>query len=100
MHKNRGLKSLRIDALPVLNAYIEGCGLPDIFARFIPGRAMRKIPPARILLFLLRNVMLSGFPLYRLSEWAADYEPEFLGMTPCMALKMMSRSLLISLTTG
>jgi len=85
MHKNRGLKSLRIDALPVLNAYIEGCGLPDIFARFIPGRAMRKIPPARILLFLLRNVMLSGFPLYRLSEWAADYEPEFLGMTPCMA---------------
>ena len=85
MDKNRGLKSFRIDSLPVINAYIEGCGLPDIFERFIPGNAPRKIPPSRLLLFLLRNVMLAGFPLYKLSEWAGGYMPELLGMTPRLA---------------
>lgn len=85
MDKNRGLKSFRIDSLPVINAYIAGCGLPDIFERFIPGHAARKIQPAQILLFLLRNVMLAGFPLYKLSEWAGCYMPELLGMTPRLA---------------
>lgn len=80
MDKNRALRSFRIDALPVINAYIGGCGLPDIFERFIPGNPRRKISPAGILLFLLRNIMLSGFPLYKLAEWAGDYMPELLGI--------------------
>jgi len=80
MDKNRTLRSFRIDSLPVINAYIGGCGLPAIFGRFIPGKPSRKIPSAGILLFLLRNIMLSGFPLYKLSEWAGDYMPELLGI--------------------
>lgn len=82
MEQNRKLKSYRIDALPVVNRYIAECGLPEIFEQFVPAVPGRKVAYARVLLFLLRNIMLSGFPLYKLAEWAADYASELLGLAP------------------
>ena len=35
-----------------------------------------------VLLFLLRNIMLSSFPLYKLPEWSRNYIPQFLGIKP------------------
>lgn len=80
MEQNRKLKSCRIDALPVVNSYIDECGLPEIFERFIPAVHGKRVADSKILLFLLRNIMLSGFPLYKLAEWSADYVPELLGL--------------------
>ncbi|MFH1395220.1 MAG: IS1634 family transposase, partial [Candidatus Omnitrophota bacterium] len=82
MKKNRTFKSFRIDALPLLNTYIEGCQLSNIFEQFVPSGSGEKIPPSAVLLFLLRNIMLSGFPLYKLPEWSRNYIPQFLGVKP------------------
>jgi len=81
MKKKRTLKSFQIGALPVVNAYIRDCNLFDIFNQFVPAGPREKVSPATILLFLLRNIILSGFPLYKLPEWARDYIPALLGMT-------------------
>ena len=81
MKKKRTLNSFRIDALPVMNTYIEGCRLSDIFEQFVPSGQGVKTPPSTVLLFLLRNIMLSSFPLYKLPEWSLNYIPQLLGMT-------------------
>jgi transposase len=81
MGKKRSLKSLRIDALPIVNAYMENCRLPEIFSQFVPPTPHMKVPPAETLLFLLRNIMLSRFPLYKLAEWGRNYLPEQRGIS-------------------
>jgi len=48
MKKKRTLKSFRIDALPLLNAYIKGCQLSDIFEQFVPSRSSEKVPPSAV----------------------------------------------------
>lgn len=82
MAGKRSLKTLRIEALPLLNTYIEDCDLYGIFDRFVPSTTGTKVPSAKVLLFVLRNIMLAAFPLYKLGEWARNYPPELLGMTP------------------
>ena len=82
MRTKRTLTSLRIEALPVLNAYLENCGLPETFDHFVPSSKGLKVPTRTVLLFVLRNIMLSSFPLYKLSEWSRAYPPELLAMTP------------------
>jgi len=81
MKKKRTLKSSQIDALPVVNAYIQDCNLFGIFAQFVPAGPHEKVSPATVLLFLLRNIILSGFPLYKLPEWGRNYIPALLGIT-------------------
>ncbi|MCK5022669.1 MAG: DUF4277 domain-containing protein, partial [Candidatus Aenigmarchaeota archaeon] len=79
--KNRNLKSLRIDALPVLNRYIKDCRLADIINQCVPSVSGMKIPHHDILLLLLRNIMISCFPLYKISEWSENYIPELIGIS-------------------
>ena len=81
MGRKRVLKSLRIDALPLLNKYIENCRFADVINQFVPSAAGTKIAPSDIILFLLRNIMLSRFPLYKLSEWSRNYIPQLLGLS-------------------
>lgn len=68
--------------MPLLNKYIDGCGLRGIFDRFVFSPASSKISTSSVLLFLLCNIMLSSFPLYRLSDWSLEYSPELLGLAP------------------
>lgn len=82
MGRKRCLKSFRIEAMPVINRYIENCDLYGIFDWFVPSTAGTKIPSAKVLLFVLRNIMLAAFPLYKIPEWARNYPSELLGMTP------------------
>jgi transposase len=81
MQTERRLETRQIGAMPLLNKYIEECDLRGIFDRFVPSPASSKIPTSSVLLFLLRNIMLSSFPLYRLADWARDYSPDLLGLT-------------------
>lgn len=82
MRGKRTLKSFRIGALPLINGYINDCGLADVFDQLVPSGSAMKTPRSRTLLFLLRNIMLSSFPLYKLAEWSGDYPPELLGLEP------------------
>jgi len=40
-----------------------------------------KVPAAKALLVLLRNLLISREPLYGMGEWAAGYAPDLLGLT-------------------
>jgi len=41
-----------------------------------------KVPAAKALLVLVRNLLVSREPLYGIGEWAAGYAPDHLGLTP------------------
>ena len=74
MNRKRILKSFQIEALPVINAYIKNCGLSGIFDQFVSSGSGMKIPYSTMLLSLLRNIILSGFPLYQLGGRAATFK--------------------------
>jgi hypothetical protein len=40
----------------------------------------QKLPPARAIGVLVRNLLISRRPLYALGEWAAPWEPALLGL--------------------
>lgn len=80
MKTKRELKSMDIGALPVVNKYIEDCRFHEIFERFMPSAAGTKLSSADVVVFLLRNIMLASYPLYKLSEWACNYPARLLGL--------------------
>ena len=75
------LVSHRLAALPLLNHICRRLDLDALLDAFVPQRdAREKLPPARCLGVLLRNLALGKQPLYALSEWAAKWEPGLLGI--------------------
>ena len=47
-----------------------------------PHDARTKLSPAKALLVLLRNLLVSREPIYGVGEWAARHAPDLLGLTP------------------
>lgn len=79
----RRVESRTWGALPLVNPFIERVGLDDILGRYLPSRDPRqKLPPARAIGVLVRNLIVSRRPLYALSEWASPREPVLVGLTP------------------
>lgn len=76
------LRSEKIGALPILNHFIQRLGLEELLQEHLPPEDKRvKVPAAKALLVLLRNLLISREPLYGMGEWAAAYPPELLGLT-------------------
>ncbi len=76
------LRSEKIGALPILNHFIERLRLEQWLSEYLPQEDKRvKVPAAKALLVLLRNLLISREPLYGMGEWAAGYAPELLGLT-------------------
>lgn len=81
--KRRRVESHTWGALPLVNEFIGRVGLDEILGRYLPSRDPRqKLPPARGIGILVRNLILSRRPLYALGEWAGPREPALLGLTP------------------
>ena len=77
------LRSEKIGALPILNHFIERLRLEQWLRECLPPEDQRvKVPAAKALLVLLRNLLISREPLYGMGEWAADYAADVLGLTP------------------
>ncbi|MEW6282754.1 MAG: IS1634 family transposase [Candidatus Eremiobacterota bacterium] len=69
-------------ALPLVNSFVERLGLDDVLGRYLPSTDPRqKLPPARSIGILVRNLVISRRPLYALGEWAGPREPALLGLT-------------------
>lgn len=80
--EGRRVESRTWGALPVVNEFIRRLELDEILGRYLPWRDPRqKLPPARAIGLLVRNLVLSRRPLYALSEWAAPREAALLGLT-------------------
>ena len=76
------LRSEKIGALPILNHFIQRLRLEELLREHLPPEDKRvKVPAAKALLVLLRNLLISREPLYGMGEWAAGYAPDLLGLT-------------------
>lgn len=77
------LRSYRVGAAPLVNYILERMQLQEILQEHLPrddGRV--RLPTARALLVLVRNVLLSRQPIYGVAEWARGYAPELLDLWP------------------
>ena len=78
----RTLRSEKVGALPILNHFIRRLRLEEWLEEHLPPEDKRvKVPAAKALLVLLRNLLISREPLYGIGEWAAGYAPDLLGLT-------------------
>lgn len=83
------LRSYTVGALPVLNRLLERMNLEEILQSHLPRDDPRsKLPVAKGLLALVKNLLVSREPIYGLGEWAARYDPKFLGLTPQQVLAL------------
>ncbi len=75
------LRSYTLGELPVINRFMDRLGLDDMLARYVPHNDRRlRVPPAKALGLLLRNVLQARTPVYALQEWAAPFDPAQLGL--------------------
>ncbi len=79
----RTLTTSTVGALPILNRILERMRLEEFLEAYLPREDRRtKVPAARGLLVLLKNILLSREPMYGIGEWAASFAPDLLGLTP------------------
>ncbi len=74
------LDSKAIAALPIINSFIKRIELRDLLARYLPSKKNLKYPHADAILLFARNILLERQPLYKLSEWAARFDPHLVGL--------------------
>jgi len=80
---NRGprLVSEKVEALPIINHILTRLKINEHFDRFVPCVDKRqKLPPSRGLGLLLRNLLIARKPLYAMGDWAAQFDPNSLGL--------------------
>jgi transposase len=79
----RTLRSVKMGALPIINRILQRLRLEEFLQEHLPPEDKRvKVPAAKALLVLVRNLLVSREPLYGIGEWAAGYAPDLLGLTP------------------
>lgn len=83
--RSRGtsLRSYAVGGLPIINHFLERMRLREILEEYLPPDDPRtRLPTARALLVLVRNVLLSREPIYGVGEWAQRYAPDLLDLWP------------------
>ena len=75
------LRSYAVGALPILNDILQRMRLEEFLRDCLPPEDRRtKLSPAKALLVLLRNLLVSREPIYGVGEWAARHAPDLLGL--------------------
>jgi hypothetical protein len=81
--RGRILQSATVGALPILNRFLDRMRLEGFLRAALPAEDRRtKLSPAKALLLLVRNVLVSRAPIYGLGEWAVRHAADLLGLTP------------------
>jgi len=76
------LRSTTVGGLPMVNEVLRRIRLEEFLRDALPKEDGRtKLSPAKALLVLLRNLLVSREPIYGLGEWAVRYAPDLLGLT-------------------
>lgn len=76
------LRSSTIGALPLLDHILQRMNLEEILQAHLPREDPRsKLPVAKGLLLLVKNLLISREPMYGLSEWAARYDLQWLRLS-------------------
>jgi transposase len=75
------LRSYTVGALPILDDLIRRMRLEEFLRAALPPEDRRtKLSPAKALLVLLRNLLVSREPIYGVGEWAARHAADLLGL--------------------
>ena len=69
-----------VGGLPVVNRYLDRLNLGKLLEKYVPSDPRTKVPHARVLGVMVRNLVLSRTPLYGLREWAENWVPTLLGL--------------------
>ncbi|MFV1963654.1 MAG: DUF4277 domain-containing protein, partial [Acidimicrobiia bacterium] len=78
---NQTLRSWTVGGLPLVNRLLDRMNLEEFLEKHLPPDDPRqKIPTARCLLLLLKNILLSREPIYGIGEWAESYAPDLLDL--------------------
>ena len=73
----------QLGGLPIINRIIERIGLEALLERFVPHSDRRvRLPHAKALGVVIRNLVLQHAPLYAVGEWARGFDAALLGLTP------------------
>lgn len=77
------LSSHTVGALGIVNRILGRMRLEEFLLAYLPKDDPRtKLPTAKGLIVLLKNLLFSREPLYGLGEWASRYAPDLLGLLP------------------
>ncbi len=72
-----------LGGLPIINNVIARLDLDALLERFLPHSDKRvRLPHARAIGVVIRNLILQHAPLYALQAWAAGLDASSLGLTP------------------
>jgi Domain of unknown function (DUF4277) len=75
------LRSERLGALPIIDAFLQRIGVQALLERHLPaGDGRTSVPAATVIGVLVRNLCVAREPLYGLADWAARFEPGLLGL--------------------
>jgi len=77
---NLGLDSKAISALPIINKFIQQIELKELLTDYLPSKENQKLSHADAILLFVRNILIERHPLYKLSEWAARFDPDLVGL--------------------
>lgn len=76
------LRSVKVGVLPIVNRLLRRLRLEELLRQYLPVEDKRvKVPAAKAILVLVRNLLISREPLYGIGEWAAGYAHDLLGLT-------------------
>jgi hypothetical protein len=77
------LKSETIDALPIINHFIDRLGLNEILKCAMPhADPSNHIMPYTSIGMLLRNIIIGRLPIYGFKEWVSLFDPQLFNLKP------------------
>ena len=63
----------KMDILPAVKHYIRQLNLYEIFDKHVPKKNNEDLAPAQVLCMMVSNIICASRPLYRVTDWVADY---------------------------
>ena len=74
------LESRIIGALPIINSFLSRIELGSLLGEYVASRWNQKLSHAQTIELLVRNILIEREPLYKLSEWSAEFDPTLVGL--------------------
>ena len=71
-----------LGALPIIDHFLTRLGADALIEDYVGFDGRARLDPARALGVVLRALCLSHQPVYALGEWAAQFDPDLLGLEP------------------
>ncbi|CAN5506224.1 hypothetical protein BH20ACT18_BH20ACT18_07600 [soil metagenome] len=80
-HPPFDLRSERLGALPIIEAFLARAGVRRVLSRYLPaGDARVALPAAATIGVLVCNLCVAREPLYGVGDWAQRFDPALLGL--------------------